>query len=429
MNPVKLLRLPALLLSGFFSTAAYPMDLVDSYLLAVENSSELAAARALSEASALDQDIARADLYPTLTLDASSRRINKFKGAADTTLDRGSVVITQPIWSESLGSWLDAAAETGVLARLQYQKAQTALLRQVVDAYFGVLAAQDSLDTAQREIASITTLRDYARVRRSAGVGTETDVRLAESRLALANATVIAAEATLDSTLLSLAELIGEKPLALTALAESVSLPQLAPGQSQRWVESALDNNIDILIQQVTVSIASHSIRISSAESDLRINLSGRVEHKFGGTESIDNHTTAMLSLSKSFTAFGRASNQRKQAAFRYEAELQKLQSEKNRTITRTSTLYRRSTNLIDQVEALELALIANESVLEITQSNYEVGLVTSLAVLDAQQDVFEVRSDLLKARYDFFRHMIALEQLAGTLDVDDLESLNQLLN
>ncbi len=424
---VKTLRAPALVLGIFATSTGYPIDLVESYHLAVDNSAELAAARITSQADGLSPDIALAEIYPTLRLDAESRRVNKYSGP-DRTLTSGSATITQNIWSESLSSWLDAADEQGALSRLQYQKAQIMLFREVVDAYFAVLAVQDTLDTTQREIASITTLRDHAVVRRNTGIGTESEVRIAEARLALANAAVIMSENQVDSALLALAELLGTRPDELKKLRDNVTLPRLVPGQLQGWLELALANNADILIQQTLVTLASHSIKLASAASDLRVQLSARINDKFSGSDLVNDHTSARLTISKSFSAVGLAAKQKKQAALRYEAELQKLQGLKARTTTLTSSTYRNVISLIDQIEALELAVSANESALEITQSNYEVGLVTSLPVLDAQQDVFEVRRDLLKARYNYFQSLIALEQIAGTLDITDLEVLNQLL-
>ena len=425
-NIVRLLQLSAFVLSGLLCSTAYPIDLLKSYQFAQDNSAELAAALASSQAEILNKDIAIADLYPTITLESSSRRTNKYTGP-DTSLTSGGVTIVQPIWSESLHDWLDGTKEQATRANLQYQKAQTSLFKQVVDAYFDVLAAEDRLETTQSEIASISTLRDYALVRRNAGVGTETDLRIAEARLALADATVIVAENAVDNAMLTLSELLGHRPARLSTLQENVSLPPLK-GDLQHWIDVALSNNIDLLIQQSAVIIASHAIGQSSAASDLQISLSAQFNDKFSGSGNVENHTSAMLSISKSFSVKGRATNQRKQAVLRYEAALSQLQSLKSRTVTLATGNYRNAVSLIDQIEALQLAVQANENALEITQSNYDVGLVTSLAVLDAQQDVFEVQRDLLKSRYDYFQTIIALEQIAGTLDLTDLEVLNQLL-
>ncbi len=410
-----------------FATAAHPVNLIESWQLAVENSADLAAAQVASQADELSHEIAVASIYPRLTINASAQKRNRFLGE-DSDLHSGNLTVTQPIWSESLGAGLKSARQQGVLAGLQYQKAHTALFRQVVDAYFGVLAAQDTLNTTRSEIASIRTVRDHAVVRRDAGLGTETDVRIAQSRLALAEAAVIMAESSVENALLTLSELIGHYPNDIQNLNEQAPTPSLQPRQLEHWVDLALNNNIDLQIQQVAVTIASHAIKIATSESDFSANLSVRVNDKFGGSDTLGDHVVALLSISKSFSAGGLVAKQTRQAALRYEAELQKLQGLKSRTATLASSAYRNAASLIDQIEALELAVSANESSYELTQNNYDVGLITSLSVLEAQQDLFEVQRDLLKARYDYLRSLIALEQVAGTLDLADLDALNRLL-
>ncbi len=424
---MKFFQLLTILFLGLVAPNAYALDLVESYHLAAENSSELAAARVSSQAEGLSHDIAVSELYPTLTFGASARKSNPFRGD-DSRISQGRLVITQPLWRESLISGLKTAALQADLAELNYKKEQLSLFVKVVNAYFGALSAQDSLNTAESEIASIRTLRDHAVVRRDAGLGTETDVRIAEARLALARAAVIMAHNSVETAMLQLSELIGHRPTELSVLNDATSAPELQPGQMEFWIDLALTNNIDLAIQQMTVSIASGTIDLVNQQSDFRADLTARVNDKFDGTESIRDHTFAELTLSKSFSAGGQGTKRKQQATLRYEAQLQILQGLKARTVTRASSTFRNVVSLIDQVAALELAVAANESALELTESNYDVGLVTSLAVLDAQQDVFEVRRDLHKARYEYFQSLVALKEVAGTLDLADLEALNEFL-
>lgn len=414
-------------LCGLYATAAYSVDLLESYHLALANDSELAAAEISSRADELEYGIARADLFPEIELGAYSQRINKFY-ADDTKSSIGSVTVTQPLWRQSLGAGLKLARQKSELAKLLYEKAQTDISVKVVNAYFGALAAQDTLETSQSEIASIRTLLDHALVRRNAGVGTETDVRIAEARLALANAAVISAQSAVETAMLTLSELIGHRPAELSELNDATSVAAIEPNQVQHWIDTAVSNNIDLAIQQKIVSMSNLQIALSSRESDLKVNLSATVNDRFSVNGPPPNHTSAMISISKSFSAAGRASKQRKQAALRLESELQKLQGLRARTTTLVSSTFLKVVSLKDQIEALELAVLANASALDIMETNYEVGVVTSLAVLDAQQDVFEVRRDLHKARYDYFQNLIALERIAGTLDITDLEALNDYL-
>ncbi len=411
-----------------FAGPAFPIDLIESYKLAVENSSELAAAKIESQAGELNLDITKAiSVFPTVTIGAMSERKNKFVGA-DTRIDRANVTLSQTLWRESLGAGLKFSEQQEILAGLIYKKAQINLFKQVVDAYFNVLAAQDTLETNRSEITSIRVLLDHAVVRRDAGVGTETDVRIAESRLALANAGVIMAETTVENAILALSELIGHRATDIDQLNENAPTPSMKSGQVEDWTELALKNNIDLEIQQVQVKIAERSIQLATSDYDFAAHLNVRVNDKLGGTESLMDHSVASITISKSFSTAGAESRLKKQATLQYEAELQRLKALRTRTATLTSSTFRSAASLIEQIDALEVAVNAVQSSYDLTQSNYDVGLVTSLEVLDAQQDLFEARRALLEARYAYLRSLIALELVAGTLDLSDLQALNNLL-
>ena len=151
-----------------FAGPAFPIDLIESYEMAVQNSSELAAANLESQAGELNFDVTKAiSFFPTVTIGAMSERKNRFVGD-DSRIDRADVTLSQTLWRESLGAGLKFSEKQEVLAGLIYRKAQTTLFKQVVDAYFNVLAAQDTLETNRNEITSIRVLLDHAVVRGAA---------------------------------------------------------------------------------------------------------------------------------------------------------------------------------------------------------------------------------------------------------------------
>jgi outer membrane protein len=57
-----------------------------------------------------------------------------------------------------------------------------------------------------------------------------------------------------------------------------------------------------------------------------------------------------------------------------------------------------------------------------------DVGVRTSVDVLNAQQQVANARRDLAKARYDTILAQLKLKQAVGRLTVEDLEAVNRLL-
>ena len=303
---MKILRISFLVLCSLFASTAYSIDLLESYHLALENDSELAAAKISSQADELELGIVRADIFPEIKLDAYSQRINKFGPAPAEKNSIGSITVSQPLWQQTLGTALELAGQQSELAKLHYEKAQADLFVKVVNAYFGALAAQDTFETTQSEIASIRTLRDHAVVRRNAGVGTETDVRIAEARLALANAAVIAAQSAVETAILELSELIGHRPAELSELNDVTEVAEFQPDHMQHWIDAAVNNNIDLAIQQKLVSMSNLQIELSSRESDLKINLTARVNDRFSTeSSSFRNHTSAMISITKSFLGRG----------------------------------------------------------------------------------------------------------------------------
>ena len=55
-------------------------------------------------------------------------------------------------------------------------------------------------------------------------------------------------------------------------------------------------------------------------------------------------------------------------------------------------------------------------------------GLLTLLAVLDAERDLYTARRDYEQARYDYLLNSLRLRQAAGTLSEEDLLNIDAAL-
>jgi outer membrane protein len=82
----------------------------------------------------------------------------------------------------------------------------------------------------------------------------------------------------------------------------------------------------------------------------------------------------------------------------------------------------------IAQVKALEQALVSTQSQLESTILGRDVGVRTSVDVLNAQQQVFQTRRDLQQARYNFLINTLRLKAATGQLTEVDIEEVNRTL-
>ena len=68
------------------------------------------------------------------------------------------------------------------------------------------------------------------------------------------------------------------------------------------------------------------------------------------------------------------------------------------------------------------------QSALKTKQESNRAGILTLLAVLDAERDLYFVRRDYAKARYDYLLNRLRLKQSTGTLSDTDLEAIDRLL-
>ena len=80
------------------------------------------------------------------------------------------------------------------------------------------------------------------------------------------------------------------------------------------------------------------------------------------------------------------------------------------------------------QVKALEQARISTQAQLDSTKLGLQVGVRTSLDVLNAQQQVLSAQRDLAAARYNFILAGLNLKAAVGELHAADLTEVDRYL-
>ena len=79
----------------------------------------------------------------------------------------------------------------------------------------------------------------------------------------------------------------------------------------------------------------------------------------------------------------------------------------------------------ISTIRALEQAVVSAQSALKATEAGFDVGTRTIVDVLDSTRNLFNARSNLAGARYDFIQAVVTLKQAAGTLTQEDVQMIN----
>jgi outer membrane protein len=80
------------------------------------------------------------------------------------------------------------------------------------------------------------------------------------------------------------------------------------------------------------------------------------------------------------------------------------------------------------QVKALEQARISTQAQLDSTKLGLQVGVRTSLDVLNAQQQVLSAQRDLAAARYNFILSGLSLKAAVGALSAAELMEVDRYL-
>ena len=427
-----------------FSQPLAAADLLQTYREARANDPVYASARAARDAGRESLPQGRALLLPTIGGSAFTQSNDidiDFRGAAPPSQREGntngySVSLTQPLFNwQSIMLYREAGYKVAQAEAVFGQVAQDLIVR-VAQAYFDVLAAQDTLAFIQAQKTAISEQLAQAKRNFEVGTATITDTHEAQARFDLAASQEIAAQSDLEIKKSALQQIIGKFPDRLVPLKPTTELSPPKPNAIEPWVAGAEDQNFSVRIQEAALEIATREIERSRAGHYPSLNLVGsygKNSASISTTSAVNQGTdstsrTLGLQLAIPMYAGGGVSSLVRQAIANQEKARQDLENARRSAAQAARQAYLGVTNGMAQVGALEQALVSSQSALDSNKLGYEVGVRINIDVLNAQQQLFSTKRDLARARYDTLLNGLRLKAAAGTLTEEDLEAVNRLL-
>lgn len=217
-------------------------------------------ARAQLDAAARKADQARAGLLPSAALTGGLTRSNvelsKPKIENTGTAQTVGVNASQPLYRPANRITLKQGQRGVDVAQAQLDAATQDLLVRVSQAYFDVLAAQDTLTFVQAQKAAVSEQLAAAKRNFEVGTTTVTDSREAQARYDLVIAQEIAAENDLRVKRLALDQLVGIAGTKPQPLALPVQLPGVVPDNLATWVDTARDQQPGVRQAAIALDIA-----------------------------------------------------------------------------------------------------------------------------------------------------------------------------
>jgi len=341
--------------------------------------------------------------------------------------------IVQPIFRPQIRAQLEQAKSMVQQSDYELAVSKQNLILRSSQLYFDVLLAQDKIHLIEAQKQAISSQLEQARARFEAGTSTITDVNEDKARFDLIQAQYIAAVNDLEIKKRALQALIGDMPQSLMAVREDLVPQTPAPSNIEKWVEMANIANLRIAIQRQALEIAAQEVDRQNAGHLPSLDLVGSYTDSYvnGGIAGIGlDQRAAVIGMQLSVPIYqGGAVSSRSREALSNKLKAQDdLEAARRQADMETRQAYLNLVSTVSQISALEQALASTQSQLESTQLGYEVGVRTSVDVLNVQQQLFNAKRDLLQARYTYLMNILMLKAAVGDLTMADLEAVNQQL-
>ena len=339
-------------------------------------------------------------------------------------------------WDQIVG--LRRADKTVAKAEADREAAQQDLIVRVVQTYLDVLAAEDRLTAIHANRNAIARQLEQAKQRFDVGLIAITDVQESQAAHDSAIADEILAKRRLATAREFLREITGEYVSKLSAPGDDLPLNAPDPASEQGWIDLALDQNLALVSSRIDEQLARDEISFrrnghyptidfvaSSGRLDSEQTISGMPPQD---VDNIRDTDTYGIQFNIPIFAGGSTSSRVREAVYLHRASRETLQRVTRETERQTRDAYLGVLSEISRVNALARAVESSETALEATQAGFDVGTRTIVDVLDAQFLLYSSITNYYQSRYDYLLNAMRLRQAAGSLQVQDLEGLEQYL-
>ncbi|WP_418320333.1 TolC family outer membrane protein [Piscinibacter sakaiensis] len=318
----------------------------------------------------------------------------------------------------------------------ELDSAEQDLIIRLAQAYFDVLAAQDTLATTGASKAAISEQLASAKRNFEVGTATITDTREAQARFDLATAQEIAADNDLKSKRVVLDQLVGRIGVVPKQLAIPVVLPPLVPAQMEAWVSRAEAEHPAVQRAQLALEVARLEVNKARAGRQPTLDAVASVSAThangsaaaFNGNKGTTGNASVGLQFNLPLYTGGLVDNRIQETLVLEDKARNDLEAARRAVSQATRTAFLAVQSGEAQVKALEAAESSSLLAVEATLLGYKVGVRVNLDVLNAQTQLYTTRRDLAQARYNLLLSRLRLAQASGKLLANDVAAVDRLL-
>lgn len=421
-------------------------DLIGVYSLAVQHDARLSSARHDYQAQLEAIPQARSGLLPSLTAGATSEATRLEYNDATHSRNRSGTTIradlSQPLFRADRWYQLRAAKASVAQASLEFSAKEQALILIAAQAYFETLRQLDALAASKAEETALLYQLDQAKVRMDNGASSITDVLDVQAAYDNARANRQLVQRKVDDAYEALARLTKQQYDSIAGMGHHIPIDMPTPNDAKAWVDSAMQQNLQLLASQYAVAAAEETILQNKSGHAPTLDVVASYRRgdndSFGYSNSTEfgregyqgNAAQSSIGLELNIPLYlgGMTQSKVRESTERlYQA--QEEQEDRRREVVLNTRNYHRAINSdIEQVIARRQSIRSSQSSLEANKVGLEFGSRNVVDIVNAQRQLYSAVRDYNNSRYDYIINTLKLKQAAGILSPDDLIYLSTYL-
>ncbi len=439
-------RLNALWAAALFCLAApaQALDLLESYQAALNEDADYQAARAAANAGREALPMARAQLLPNLSANATRMQNDlttetlNLAGQPSTLNSKYpstnyALTLRQPLYRPAqYAGYLQAIARVAS-SEASFDKAGQDLAVRVAGAYFNVLLAEETLRQVESQQVAIVGQLAASKRALEAGQGTRTDIDDAQARLDLNRAKLLGARQQIDQARHELQILVNRPVDNLRPLdKQRLELHSLHPTVLTDWIERAALASPELRDMKARVEAARHET--ARAQAGHKPTLDLIVQRTISASDNVTNPNSRFnnsqigVQLAVPLFAGGFVSAQLRQAQAALDEAEQRHESVRRKLAAQVRKEYQGVQEGILKVQALTLAEYSADQAVISNEKGFLAGTRSRIDILNAGETRGNVRLELARERLLYAMSRARLLALCGELNEAAIAGMNRWL-
>ncbi len=434
----KLLPLLIGLSLGGFSAMSQAENLLQVYKQARESNPDLRKTAADRDAAFEKINEARSPLLPQLGLTAGYDYTNGYRDSngVNSNVTSGSLALTQTVFDMSKWRALTLQEKTAGISDVTFQTSSQQLILDTATAYFNVLSAIDTLSYTQANKQAVYRTLDQTTQRFNVGLVAITDVQNARSSYDTVLAAEVTARNNLDNALEKLRQVTGTFYPELASL-NTDRFNTKRPDAVNNLLKEAESRNLSLLSARLSQDLAREQIRSAQTGYMPTVDVSastGISNTKYNGSATRDStrygdsdagQNKVGISFNMPLYNGGQTNSQVQQAQYNFVGASEQLESAHRSVVQTVRSSFNNVNASISSINAYQQAVVSAQSSLDATEAGYQVGTRTIVDVLDATSTLYNAKQQLSSARYTYLINQLNIKSALGTLNENDLMTLN----